>query len=223
MGTARPTPRVVVVPDGWVRPLRAVAVAAVALGLVAAGVAAVRSGPDLRPLAEQAPATSALLLSGSSLPYASGQQTARALGWDTSVYSLPGAGLSRSTLAADGRLVHTLGKLLAEASAPPDVVVVQGGEADHASTPERVERAAEHLIDYVEQHTRAGTRLVLVGPIPGGSLPPSLVAVNDVLERVAEERDVAYVDAIDLQWRVGDPAVPALLAVALSEATSSTA
>lgn len=202
---------IVVIPDGLRRPLRWAGFSLLAAALLAAGATAVEVLPDR--VASAAPsAPTALLVSGSSLSYAQAQQTAAHLQWDAGVYALPGAGLSRSTLEGGDSISTITARLLPSADGSPDVVVVQGGEADHASSPVVLRRATEQLLDRLRTATGGQTQLVLVGPIPGATVPPSLVMVNRVLTQVTQERGVPYVDPIALGWRAGDPAVPAALA-----------
>lgn len=211
---ARDAVSIVVIPDGLRRPLRWAGSALLAAALVGAGATAVEVLPERR--ASAAPtATTALLVSGSSLSYAQAQQTAAHLQWDAGIYALPGAGLSRSTLEGGDSIPAVTERLLPSAGGAPDVVVVQGGEADHASSPVVLRRAAEQLLDRLRTATGEQTQLVLVGPIPGATVPPSLERVNQVLTAVAQHRGVPYVDPIALGWRAGDPAVPAALAAEL--------
>ena len=187
------------------RPRRRRAVAAVA------GLALLVPGALL--LDPRAPAASdrplrAVVLSGSSLSYADARAAADGLGWDAAVYALPGAGLSRSALDPLGSLTRELPRALA---AQPDVLVVQGGEADHVVPPAVLQRAVEDLV-----RAAGGTRLVLVGPIPAAEPPASTRALNELLARVAAEQQVPYVDALGRGWRVGDPVVPDALAAELA-------
>lgn len=201
-------PRLVVVARG----VRVGGCVAAVLALV---VAAILLRPDAAPAAAgagQAAGPRAVLLSGSSLSYAAGQQTGAVLGWDVEAYALPGAGFSRSNLDPAGSIVATGRRLFAGVGPPPDVVVLQGGEADHAAPLDSVETAVAHLLDYVRAHTGAGTYLVLVGPIPGGTVPMSLLRVNEVMAQAALVRDIPYVDAVTQGWQERDPALPGLLA-----------
>lgn len=178
--------------------------AVAALALLAAPVALLLprdAGPAEGPVR-------AVLLSGSSLSYADARAAADGLGWQASVFALPGAGLSRSALDPLGSLTRELPRALA---ADPDVLVVQGGEADHLVPPAVLQRAVEDLVRAAD-----GTPLVLVGPIPGADVPASTRAVNDLLARVAAQQDVPYVDALERGWRVGDPVVPDALAAELA-------
>lgn len=179
--------------------------------LVAAGAVLALGGPGAVRPAPAGP-TQALVLSGSSLPYTDAQAVADQLRWQAQVYALPGGGISRSTLDAAASVTGTARRLLPAPGGAPDVVVIQGGEADHAAPPQSLQTATQHLVDYVQAYTGPETRLVLVGPIPGARVPNSLRTVNDVLAGVAAERGVPYVDAIALGWRAGDPAVRSALA-----------
>lgn len=201
-------PALVVLPDGVRRRLRRVAVPALGLALVlslTATAAIARSGGEDRAQEDAAPR--ALVLTGSSLSYVAGRSVADALGWDAQVYTLPGGGISRSTLDPAGSITAQARRLLPAKDGEPDVVLVQGGEADHAVAPATVQRATEHLLDYVLAHAGDAAEVVLVGPIPGAAVPDSLRAVNDVLLGVARSRGVAYVDAISRGWQAGDPAL----------------
>lgn len=208
--------RIDVIPDAWRRRLHRAGrpVLAVATAGALLGSAAVLAQSQLGSAPAAASAPTAVWLSGSSLSYAHAQQTAQALGWQATAYSLPGAGISRgahdpsATLAAAARRVLPLPEA-------PDVVVLQGGEADHMPGAEPLQVATERLLVQVRSATGPQTRVVLVGPIPGAAVPDSLRRVNAVLAKVAEQQGVAYVDAIDLGWRSGDAGVPAQLADAL--------
>lgn len=194
----------------------AAAAAAAVLALVAAGVLL---RPGAQASAVGAPGrTQALVLSGSSLSYADAEAVVADLQWEADVYALPGGGISRSTLDAGASITGTARRLLPAPGRAPDVVVLQGGEADHAADPSSLETATRHLLDYVAAHTGETTQVVLVGPIPGATVPDSLRVVNDVLAQVAQERGVAYVDAVGLGWQTADPAVPGRLADALAVA-----
>ena len=184
---------------------------AVLLSLTGAAAAARSGGADR---ASEAPR--ALLLTGSSVNYAVGRSVADALGWDAQVYTLPGGGISRSTLDPAGSITAQARRLLPAPDGDPDVVLLQGGEADHAVAPATVQRAAEHLLDYVLAYAGDQVEVVLVGPIPGPTVPESLRAVNDVLQGVARSRGVAYVDAVAQGWQAGDPALAERLSRVLS-------
>lgn len=201
-------PALVVVPDGVRRRLRRVAVPVLALAVVlslTATAAMARSGGEERSGEPAAPR--ALVLTGSSLSYVAGRGVADALGWDAQVYTLPGGGISRSTFDPAGSITAQARRLLPATGGDPDVVLVQGGEADHAAAPATVQRATEHLLDYVLAHAGDAAEVVLVGPIPGATVPESLRQVNDVLQGVARSRGIAYVDAISHGWQAGDPAL----------------
>jgi hypothetical protein len=163
----------------------------------------------------------ALLLSGSSLSYDGATRAAAVLGWDATVFSLPGIGFSRSILDAEQSLLRSSRELLP--AEPPDVLVVQGGEADHTAPRAVLTAAVQELIAEVGRRTGGATQLVLVGPIPGEQVPDSLRRVNDVLAAQAAERDVPYVDAVRLGLRTGDPALPDLLAQELARVLGDSA
>lgn len=191
-------------------------VAVLAIAVLAAGGAAVlaRDPEVLQP--ERAGPVRALVLSGSSLSYDEATGAAAALGWEATVYALPGIGFTRSTLDPEQNLVRSSRELLPTGAL--DLVVVQGGEADHATPRLVLTKAVLELVDVVEG---SSAQLVLVGPIPGAQVPDSLRRVNDVLLAQAEARDVPYVDALGLGWRAGDPALPDLLAAELAAVTRS--
>lgn len=203
---------IVVIPDALRRPLRWAGLSLLTAALLAAGATAVEVLPERMASAATPTAPTALLVSGSSLSYAQAQQTAAHLQWDAGIYALPGAGLSRSTLEGGDSIPTITERLLPSAGGAPDVVVIQGGEADHASSPVVLRQATEQLLDRLRTATGPQTQLVLVGPIPGAAVPPSLVMVNRVLAAVTQHRGVPYVDPIALGWRAGDPSVPAALA-----------
>jgi hypothetical protein len=201
-------PALVVVPDRVRSALRRAAVPGLVLALVLSATAAaavVRSGE--RPAPQQAAGTRALVLSGSSVSYVTSRRAAELLRWDADVYTLPGGGISRSTLDPTGSITAQARRVLPDPQGGFDVVVVQGGEADHAAPPATVQTAAEHLLDYVRAHAGERAEVVLVGPVPGADVPASLRVVNDVLQAVARSRGIAYVDAISRGWRAGDPAL----------------
>lgn len=195
--------------------LRRVAVLLLVVVLVAAAAAAVLARDGSGPRSRGEPVR-ALVLTGGSLSYDDATRTAAALRWDATVYALPGLGFSRSTLGADQSLVRSSRELLP--AEPPDVVVVQGGEADHTTRRLVLTSAVLELIDEVRRRTGGASQLVLVGPIPGDQVPDSLRRVNDTLAAQAAGRGVAYVDPVRLGWRNGDPALPDLLAQELARA-----
>ena len=175
--------------------------------LLAAGTAAVaRTGWPGSAAQAQPERTQALVLSGSSLSYPAARRLTDGLGWDARVYVVPGGGISRSTLDPSGSITAAARRLLPAGGPAPDVVLVQGGEADHSADPETLHNATSHLLDYVLAHT-AQAEVVLIGPIPGAVVPPSVRAVNDVLQGVADSRGVRYVDVVAGGWQAGDPAL----------------
>lgn len=209
--------RIEVIPAAWRRTVRRAGKPALALALVltGAGAAALVSStqtPATTPVAVTS--TTSLWLSGSSLSYADAQEAAGLLGWAASTYSLPGVGISRST-SGTGTLGDA-GRRLLPSEASPDVVVLQGGEADNGGAGQSLNDATADLLDHVLRSTDPGTRVVLVGPIPGPDVPDSLRRVNEVLARVAQQSGVEYVDALAEGWRAGQPALPDQLASALS-------
>ena len=205
--------RIEVIPDAWRRGMRLLVPALAALALAAAVLLALDDDPAAAGRPTAAAGTTSLWLTGSSLSYADAQEAAGALGWQAGSYSLPGVGISRGAHDPDATLLSSAQRLLAGQT--PDVVVLQGGEADHVATAEPLRAAAVRLIEHVRASTDPGTRVVLVGPIPGPNVPESLRRVNDVLAQVAQQQGVTYVDALGQGWRAGDPAVPAQLAAAL--------
>ena len=210
--------RIDVIPDAWRRRLRRavrpVLVVVAAGALLGTGAALAQSQLEATPVAAAEPRT--VWLSGSSLSYAHAQQAAQALGWQATAYSLPGAGISRGAHDPGATLMAAARRVLPLPDAP-DVVVLQGGEADHMPGAEPLQVATERLLEQVRSATGPQTRVVLIGPIPGGTVPDSLRRVNAVLAQVATSQGVAYVDAIDLGWRAGDAAVPEQLAAALRQ------
>lgn len=205
-----------VIPAAWRRAMGRAATPALALALVltGAGAAAVVSSthaPTTSPVA--ATSTTSLWLTGSSLSYADAQEASSRLGWVASSYSLPGVGISRSTSGTS--TLGEVGRRLLPSQSSPDVVVLQGGEADNGGAGQSLHDATATLLDHVQRSTGPGTRVVLVGPIPGRAVPDSLRHVNDVLARVAQQSGVEYVDALAEGWRAGHPDLPAQLAAAL--------
>ena len=213
MGT--PT-RIEVIPAAWRRGLGLAVKPALALALVLTGAgaaAAVSStqAPATTPVATSTP--SSLWLTGSSLSYADAQEASDRLGWAASSYSLPGVGFSRSTSGTS--TLGDVGRRLLPGQASPDVVVLQGGEADNGGAGQSLSEATATLLEHVQRSTDSGTRVVLVGPIPGTDVPASLRRVNDVLARVAQQNGVEYVDALAEGWQAGHPDLPGQLAAAL--------
>ena len=208
--------RIEVIPVAWRRTMRRAAGPAVALALVLTGAGAAAgfsrtAAPDTTAVAS---GTTSLWLSGSSLSYADAQEASGLLGWQAASYSLPGVGISRGT-GDSGLNLPAVAQRLLPMPDPPDVVVLQGGEADHTPGAEPLQVAADRLLALVRSTTGARTQVVLVGPIPGAEVPESLRRVNQVLARAAQQAGVSYVDAVALGWQAGDPAVPARLAGAL--------
>ena len=185
-----------------------------ALLLVAVAASALLARTQPAVLQQEASAPRALILSGSSLSYEDATRAAAVLGWEATVYALPGIGFSRSTLDPAQNLVRSSQELLP--TDPPDVVVVQGGEADHPTRRADLTRAVRELVDGIERQTGGASQLVLVGPIPGAQVPDSLRRVNDTLAAQAADKGVPYVDPVRLGWRAGDPALPDLLAQELA-------
>ena len=210
--------RIEVIPAAWRRAPRHAVKPVLALALVtggAVGAAAVSgSTPSTAPVA--ATGTSALWLSGSSLSYADAQEASQLLGWDASAYSLPGIGISRGPAGTSGTLLSTAQRLL-PSDTSPEVVVLQGGEADNGSAARSLSDATTDLLELVRTSTDPGTRVVLVGPIPGPDVPDSLRRVNEVLARVAQQSGVDYVDALAEGWQAGQPGLPGQLSVALTD------
>ncbi len=208
--------RIEVIPAAWRRALRRAARPALALVLVLTGAgaaAAVSStqAPATTPVA--ATSTAALWLTGSSLSYADAQEASQLLGWIATSYSLPGVGISRSTSGTSS--LGEVGRRLLPSSSSPDVVVLQGGEADNGGAGQSLSDATADLLEHVQRSTDPGTRVVLVGPIPGPEVPESLRRVNEVLARVAQQNGVDFVDALAAGWQAGHPDLPGQLAAAL--------
>lgn len=208
--------RIEVIPAAWRRTLRRAGKPALGLALVltgAGGAAAVSStqAPATTPVA--ATSTTSLWLTGSSLSYADAQEASSRLGWAASSYSLPGVGISRSTSGTS--TLGDAGRRLLPSETSPDVVVLQGGEADNGGAGQSLSDATATLLDHVQRSTDPGTRVVLVGPIPGPNVPDSLRRVNEVLARVAQQGGVEYVDALAEGWQAGHPDLPGQLAAAL--------
>lgn len=210
--------RIEVIPAVWRRALRRAAVPALGLALALAGAGAATAvtsdSPATTPVA--ATGTSALWLSGSSLSYADAQEASQLLGWDASAYSLPGVGISRGTTGTTGTLLSTAQRVL-PGDTSPEVVVLQGGEADNGSAARSLSDATADLLEHVQASTDPGTRTVLVGPIPGPDVPDSLRRVNEVLARVAQQNGVDYVDALAQGWRAGSADLPQQLTAALGD------
>mgnify|MGYP000076510292 CR=1 FL=1 len=208
--------RIEVIPAAWRRTLRRAGKPALALALVLTGAgaaAAVSSAqaPATTPVA--ATSTTSLWLTGSSLSYADAQEASSRLGWAASSYSLPGVGISRSTSGTS--TLGDAGRRLLPGVTSPDVVVLQGGEADNGGAGQSLSDAAAKLLEHVRRSTDPGTRVVLVGPIPGTDVPDSLRRVNEVLARVAQQSGVDFVDALAEGWQAGHPDLPGQLAAAL--------
>lgn len=210
--------RIEVIPAAWRRGLRRIGKPALVLALVlggAGGAAAVSATTrDQLPATAATGGTTSLWLSGSSLSYADAQEASGRLGWAASSYSLPGVGISRSTSGTS--TLGDAGRRLLPSEVSPDVVVLQGGEADNGGAGQSLGDATASLLAHVQRSTDPGTRIVLVGPIPGPDVPDSLRRVNEVLARVAQQSGVEYVDALAEGWQAGQPALPEQLATVLN-------
>lgn len=213
--------RIEVIPAAWRRGIGRAATPALVLALAlagAGGAAAVSATtPGGSPAATATSRTTSLWLSGSSLSYADAQEASALLGWEASAYSLPGVGISRATGSSGDSLLVAARRLLPVEVGSPEVVVLQGGEADNGGAAQSLSDSTAALIDEVRRSTDQGTRVVLVGPIPGEVVPDSLRRVNEVLARVAQQSGVPYVDALAAGWRAGAPVVPERLAAALAD------
>lgn len=191
---------------------------AIAMGILAVGLplvltvtgrepskapAALPAAPEVLP--RVAPTEPVLVLSGASLQ---GDGLVDLLGQGGTAVSEPGAGWAAGSVS--------LTTLVAERDWEPDqaMVVVQGGEADVALGPERVELAAAQLADRLRAKFRPTTDLVFVGPA-GDAADPSLGAVRDAVRRAAAQKSVHFVDPLERGWTVGDPGMSNGLAEAV--------
>lgn len=205
-----------VIPAAFRRALRRAAVPALGLTLALAGAGAAAAVTQDGPAAPSVAATgtTALWLSGSSLSYADAQEASQLLGWNASAFSLPGVGFSRGMEGASGTLLTAAHRVL-PADASPEVVVLQGGEADNGSAARSLSDATADLIEHVQRSTDPGTRVVVVGPIPGRDVPDSLRRINEVLARVAQQHGADFVDALAEGWQAGSPDLPQQLTAAV--------
>lgn len=168
-----------------------------------------QGGPVTTPPRE---AQQVLVVSGSSLTAGegdTGQEVADALG-DGEARVVPGAGFARNVRRGALPLVVALREM--NDLHQFDVIVVQGGEADHASPAAELRVAALHLIDYLRAQA-PDADLVLVGPVPARHpAPDSFRAVRDVLQRAAADRQVPFVDSLAQGWTDSDPDLDSELA-----------
>lgn len=127
-----------------------------------------------------------------------------ALGWTSEV-----DGRLRAGFTVDGASAPRLTELTPADidGAAPDVVVVQGGEADVAATAADLTAAVSSLVGELRQAFGPTTRLVLVGPYSPTAAPaPELVAVRDTIRAAARTERVHFLDPIAAEWvAAGDP------------------
>jgi hypothetical protein len=201
--------------------LLAVVVGAAALavsmgyGLRDAPAAAV-SAPTASPTASPTPAAvsgrqvRALFLGGSVLAGASREPGTPAvaevasvqLGW---TYELDGR--LRAGFTTDGASAPRLSTLLpTDTDGPkPDVVVVQGGEADVDASPGEVRAGVTATVEALRTAFGPTTRLVLVGPYsPTAEPSDALLAVRDAVRDAAAASRVHFLDPLTAQWVAAD-------------------
>ena len=156
----------------------------------------------------------ALFLSGEALGASQSEVIAERLGWNGLVVRVPGAGLSQSRPGGGPPLVVRAREL--DVLPEVEVVVVQGGEVDAQGSPEQVEIATLHLIDYLRAKIPPSTGIVLAGPLPSDRpVSPELAEVNETLRAVARDRRVHFLDLVDRGLTVGDGDLGAELTEAL--------
>lgn len=84
---------------------------------------------------------------------------------------------------------------------PPDVAVVQGGEADTQAPAAELDAAVTELCAALRTQLGLGTALVLVGPFSPTAVPaPALLAVRDTLKTAARRNRVHFLDPIAGGW-----------------------
>ncbi|HZE30447.1 MAG TPA: SGNH/GDSL hydrolase family protein [Actinoallomurus sp.] len=127
--------------------------------------------------------------------------TARTLGWQVIIAGYRGTGF-----VAKGHIGKNFLDLFVEQLAwrpAPDMVIVSGGHNDQLHSPEAVAEGARQLLTTI-QHTWAGTRLLVVGPMWGGDPTPPVEDVRDAIEGVAGEQHVPFIDPLRERWITGD-------------------
>jgi lysophospholipase L1-like esterase len=127
--------------------------------------------------------------------------TARTLGWQVIIAGYRGTGF-----VAKGHIGKNFLDLFVEQLAwrpAPDLVIVSGGHNDQLHSPEAVAEGARQLLTTI-QHTWAGTRLLVVGPMWGGDPTPPVEDVRDAIEGVAGEQHVPFIDPLRERWITGD-------------------
>jgi lysophospholipase L1-like esterase len=127
--------------------------------------------------------------------------TARTLGWQVIIGGYRGTGF-----VAEGHIHKNFADLFTEQLAwrpAPDLVIVSGGHNDRFHSPRAVATRAKELLTTI-QHTWAGTRLLLMGPMWGGDPTRAVEDVRDALAGVANERHVPFVDPLRERWITGD-------------------
>lgn len=200
-------------------------VLAVVVGAAAVAVVmgyGLRDAPDSGAALTPAPTASAsraasgdeprvLFLGGSVIAGASrapgtpaiGEVAAVQLGWRAEV-----DGRTRAGFTVDGRGAPRISKLLpADIDVAPDVVVIQGGEADVDATAEDLGAAIAGLAAELRAAFGLTTRIVLVGPYsPTADPSAALLAVRDTMKETARAAQVNFLDPLTAGWVLGtDP------------------
>lgn len=135
-----------------------------------------------------------------------GEVAAVQLGWRAEI-----DGRARAGFTVDGRggVPRIVKVLPADVDEPkPDVVVIQGGEADVDATPEDLGAAIAGLAAELRAAFGLTTRIVLVGPYsPTADPSDALVAVRDTMKATARSAQLNFLDPLTAGWVLGtDPA-----------------
>ena len=116
-------------------------------------------------------------------------------------------GRLRAGFTTDGASAPRLSVLLpTDTDGPkPDVVVVQGGEADVDASPDEVRAGVTAAVEALRTAFGPTTRLVLVGPYsPTAEPSDALLAVRDAVRDAAAAARVHFLDPLTAQWVAAD-------------------
>lgn len=193
---------------------------AVIVGAAAVAVAlgyGLRDAPDsaatLTPLTSPSatpaagPEVRALFLGGSVVAGASrtagtptfGEVAAVQLGWRAEIDGRTRAGFTVAGRSGVPRITTLTAADLDEPR--PDVVIIQGGEADVEATPEALSAAITGLAADLRMALGLKTRLVLVGPYSAKAVPSQeLLDVRDTMKAAARTASVHFFDPLTSGW-----------------------
>jgi lysophospholipase L1-like esterase len=129
-------------------------------------------------------------------------ETAKRLGWQVIIGGRGGTGF-----VTPGRVKEPFQVLYEQQLAwrpAPDMVIVTGGHNDRFQNPTRVGTVARNLLTDMRRRW-PGTHLVLMGPMWGTGTPsPDVLGIRDVLEEVAGQLAIPFIDPLREQWITGD-------------------